>query len=198
VLRARPNLFAVLALSAVALGAAVAGCSTSNTPNPTITAPPLASESFTPTPVPSVTVTPTHGPPTPTPTPTSTSSGSGEYTIEFIPSTLTLTKSNPDQFASAVLCDNSPSGSGCKESDSATKEDSTTCGSGSTAIATFDDSLTEYGTWGIDAGPKAGQCQFVIVDYATLNYIGQTATLSITNQAGSARSRLKITRVGGH
>lgn len=40
-----------------------------------------------------------------------------------------------------------------------------TCGSGSTMIASINDSFSEYGIYGIDAGPANGQCSFTVQDF---------------------------------
>jgi hypothetical protein len=194
VLRARSNVFAVLALSAVALGAAIAGCSTSNTPNPTITAPPIASQSFTPTPIPTVTVTPTHGP-TPTPTPTSTSTGGGDYTLAFVPPSLTLTDKTAQSVEITDVCPPPSVAPSCSNgvADSLTTIVSNSCGTNpSTQIASVDATFAEYGIYAVTAGPVNGPCSFTVqnVDNSPSDpWKGKTATEPITNSSNVAKPR---------
>ena len=179
--------FAALVLTAVALGALVNGCST-NSPNPTITAPPLASSSFTPTPTstPVPTPTPTRtSSPTPSPTPTSSASA---Y-LQFFPNPITLT-SKSTQTVTIDYCNPS-----C-QADSTTALQSDNCDS--QGIAQIQAGLSEYGFWNVTAGNTNGTCTFSVVDTSGLpSENGLIGTETVINQA-NAKTRSRIKSVGGH
>lgn len=81
----------------------------------------------------------------------------GKAKVIFLPKSVTFSKG---QKSPQSMTANFPKG----QADQFTQLKSTSCGSGSSAIATIDTSLSEYGIYSVDPGTVNGTCTFTVTD----------------------------------
>jgi len=81
----------------------------------------------------------------------------GKPKVIFVPKSVTFAKGEK---SAKSMTANFPKG----QADQFTQLKSTSCGSGSSAIASIDDSFAEYGIYSVTPGTVNGSCTFTVID----------------------------------